>query len=74
MSKSFKFDPEHPHRAYNGKVRYNSRRRTRQGVNHQRNNRTMEFNIGVNSSGHAPNDFYDEYGDYDYSRSRYAYQ
>lgn len=69
MSKSFKFDPDNPNGACNGKVTFNNRRRTRQGVNQQKNSRQQEFNAGVNS---AQNNEYDAYGDYDYSRSKYV--
>ena len=50
MSKSFKFDPDNPNGACNGKVTFNNRRRTRQGVNQQKNSRQQEFNAGVNSA------------------------
>jgi hypothetical protein len=70
VSDSYKYDPDNPGRAYSGKVNHNNTRRTRQKFNKERSSRQQEFNTGINSS--HPDDSLDAYGDFDYSRSKYA--
>ena len=73
MSDSYRYDPDNPYSSHDRKDRDNKRRRERQNYHKSRTSRRDEFEAGVNSGNNpVQEEPYDDYGDYDYSKSSYA--